>query len=101
MADALIYFMENYDARDIGEFINVGTGTDISIREFIGLIKKIIGFEGKIIFDDSKPDGMLRKCLDTTKLKNFCLIPGGVFCGRWVVTPLENSRQLGQVVSCG
>lgn len=65
LADALIFLMNNYsDATPI----NIGTGRDISIKELALLIKEIVGFEGDIIFDPSKPDGMPRKLLNIQKI---------------------------------
>lgn len=68
MADACILLMEKYTFSDIGEFINIGTGRDITIRELAELIKNIVGYHGKIIYDHSKPDGTPQKLLDVTKL---------------------------------
>ncbi|KAF5437518.1 GDP-L-fucose synthase [Candidatus Methanophagaceae archaeon] len=68
MADACVYLMENYDVADIGEFVNIGTGKDLTIRELAELIKDIVGYKGEIVFDTSKPDGTPRKLLDVTKL---------------------------------
>jgi GDP-L-fucose synthase len=68
MADACIYLMENYDYQDIGEFVNIGTGKDLSIKELAELIKDVVGYEGDIIYDASKPDGTPRKLLDVSKL---------------------------------
>ena len=70
MADACVYLMENYDASDIGEFVNIGVGEDLTIRDLAELIKDIVGYEGEIVFDTSKPDGTPRKLLDVTKLHN-------------------------------
>jgi GDP-L-fucose synthase len=64
-ADACIFLMENYDRN---EPINMGCGEDISIRELAFLIKRIVGYEGKIAFDRTKPDGMPKKLLDNTKI---------------------------------
>ena len=52
-----------------GDIFNIGTGEEISIKELSYLIKDIVGFEGKIIFDESFPDGVKRKILDSTKFK--------------------------------
>ena len=52
------------------EPINVGTGQEISIKNFALLIKEIVNFSGKISFDDSKPDGIKRKLLDCSKINN-------------------------------
>jgi GDP-L-fucose synthase len=68
MADACIYLMENYNYDEIGEFINIGVGKDLSIRELAEIIKDITGYKGRIIYDTSKPDGTLRKFLDITRL---------------------------------
>ena len=54
-----------------GEAINIGTGLDISIKEFAHIIAKIVDYKGKIDFDRSKPDGMARKLLDTSKAKKY------------------------------
>lgn len=70
MAEASIFLMESHDFPTIGEFINIGTGEDISIRELADLIQSISGFNGKIVFDDSKPEGTPRKLLDVGKLGN-------------------------------
>ena len=50
-------------------FINVGSGSDISIKDLAIKISKIVGFKGKMIFDKSKPDGTFRKLMDNTKLR--------------------------------
>jgi GDP-L-fucose synthase len=68
MADACVYLMENSNYDETREFINIGVGKDISIRELAELIKSITGYEGNIVYDISKPDGTLRKLLDVTKL---------------------------------
>ena len=65
MADACAYLMRHFDE---GGQINIGVGTDISIADLAGLIKKITGFEGNIVFDSSKPDGTPRKLMDVSKL---------------------------------
>ena len=66
MADACVYLMENYKGN---EFFNIGTGKELTIRELAELIKDIVGFEGELKFDTSKPDGTPRKLLDVSKLK--------------------------------
>ena len=70
VADAMIYFMLNYDAKDLMPFINIGYGEDISIKELAFMIKEIIGYDGEVKFDTNKPDGMLKKLLDVSKAKN-------------------------------
>lgn len=66
VADACMFLMQNYKGPD---FINIGTGEDISIKELANLIKDIVGYNGRIIFDITKPDGAPRKLLDIHKLK--------------------------------
>jgi GDP-L-fucose synthase len=70
MVEACIFLMENYNYSDIGEFINIGTGIEISIRRLAEIISDIVDYNGKIIFDTTKPDGTPRKLLDVTKLTN-------------------------------
>ncbi|MEL7663302.1 MAG: GDP-L-fucose synthase [Methanosarcina mazei] len=70
MADACVYLMENYDYSEIGEFVNIGVGKDITIGELAELIKEIVGFKGSIKKDLSKPDGTPQKLLDITKLSS-------------------------------
>jgi GDP-L-fucose synthase len=65
LAEALVFLMNNYDEPSI---INVGTGKDITIKELAEIIKKVVGYEGEIIWDASKPDGTPRKLLDVSKI---------------------------------
>ncbi len=65
LADACLFLMNNYDEPEI---INVGSGKDLKIRELALLIREVIGFEGKVVFDESKPDGAPRKLLDISKI---------------------------------
>ncbi len=67
LADGLFFIMENYSDNNP---INIGTGKEISIIDFANLIKNISGWNGDIIFDSSYPDGMPRKVMDITNLKN-------------------------------
>lgn len=69
MADACFYLMEHYDAADIGELINIGTGEDISIKELALALKKVVGFEGDIVFDTTKPDGTMLKKMDVSRIE--------------------------------
>ena len=66
LANACLYFMENYDAKELPPFINIGTGEDSSIKKLAELIKNIVGYKGEIAWDTSKPGGMPRKIVDTT-----------------------------------
>jgi GDP-L-fucose synthase len=67
-ADACISLMENYNNP---QFINIGTGIDISIRDLANMIKGIVGYQGLIQWDSSKPDGMYRKILDVSRIHEF------------------------------
>lgn len=71
LADACMFLMENFDYRDIGEFINIGTGEDIKIKDLAALIQRIVGFEGEVQHDLSKPDGTPKKLLDISRMKSF------------------------------
>ncbi|MEL7051722.1 MAG: GDP-L-fucose synthase [Cyanobacteria bacterium J06588_5] len=67
LAEALLYLMRHYD---YGEFVNVGTGDEVSIKELALTIKDVVGFEGDMNFDISKPDGTPRKLLDVSRLND-------------------------------
>jgi GDP-L-fucose synthase len=69
LADACVFLMENYDYKDMGEFVNIGAEEEIRIKDLAALIKEISGFEGEIVHDLSKPDGMPRKLSDISKIK--------------------------------
>lgn len=70
LADACIYLLKNYSFKDIGPLINVGIGTDLSIKQLAFKIKHIVGYTGDMKFDLSKPDGTPRKLLDITKMNS-------------------------------
>lgn len=65
LAEACTFLMENYNSK---EFINIGTGEDVSINELALIVKKIVGFKGRIVNDTSKPDGTPRKLMDVSRL---------------------------------
>lgn len=65
MADACVFLMQHYNERG---FVNIGTGKEISIKDLAFLVKEIIGFEGEVEFDTTKPDGTPRKLMDVSKL---------------------------------
>ena len=67
LADAVVYLMNNYDEN---EPLNIGTGKDVTIKELAELIKEVVGYEGEIKFDTTKPDGTPRKLLDVSRLHN-------------------------------
>lgn len=66
LADALVFVMNNYNEM---AFVNVGTGKEVSIRELATTMKDVVGFEGELVFDTSKPDGTPRKLLDVSRLR--------------------------------
>jgi len=68
LAEAVLFLLENKNASDIGEIINVGTGTDITIRELAELVASIIGYQGKIVWDTTKPNGTPQKLLDVSRI---------------------------------
>lgn len=65
LADACVFLMANYNEPQL---INIGTGEDLSIKDLAYLIKSIVGYEGELVFDTSKPDGTPRKLMDVSKL---------------------------------
>lgn len=65
LANACIFLMHNYSEAG---FVNIGTGTDVSINALAEMVKKIVGFEGELVWDSSKPDGTPRKLMDVSRL---------------------------------
>lgn len=70
LADACIFLMNNYGYKDIGAFVNIGTGEDLSIKQLAEIIKTIIGFEGRLKFNPGRSDGTPRKLLDVSRLQS-------------------------------
>jgi|SRR6218665_503823 len=68
LAEACYYLMQHYNESGL---VNIGVGEDISIKDLAGLVKKITGFRGEIVWDTTKPDGTPRKLMDVTKLHSF------------------------------
>jgi len=68
MSDACVFLMENYDANNTGEFINIGAGKDITLNELADMISQITGYKGRIEWDNTKPDGTPKKLLDITRI---------------------------------
>ncbi len=66
LADAAVFLMQRYEEPDI---INVGVGTDLSIRELAELVCRVVGYNGRLVFDTSKPDGTPQKLLDVSRLR--------------------------------
>jgi GDP-L-fucose synthase len=69
LSDACVYLMERHDAGAIGEFINIGTGEDIRIRDLVELVRAIVGYSGSVAYDSAKPDGTPKKLLDVSRIK--------------------------------
>ncbi len=66
LAEAILFLMEHYDKK---EFLNVGTGKDVSIKDLALLIKETVGYKGELVFDPTKPEGVRRKLLDASKIR--------------------------------
>jgi GDP-L-fucose synthase len=69
LASACVYALQRLDVSDIGECINVGVGTDLTIRELAEAVMRVVGCDSHIVFDTSKPDGTPRKLLDVSALR--------------------------------
>lgn len=69
LADACVYLMENKNAADIGEFVNITDGTDILLRDLFELVRNIVGFAGRIEYDRTKPNGTPRKLMDASRIR--------------------------------
>ncbi len=65
LADACLFLLENYDEEEI---VNIGVGDDLSIAELANIVRDVVGFEGEIVYDASKPDGTPRKLVDVSKI---------------------------------
>ena len=65
LARACVFLLENYDD---AQTINVGTGCDVTIKELAELVQRVVGYEGELLWDTSKPDGTPRKLLDVSRL---------------------------------
>lgn len=72
MAAACLFMMERYEGET---FINIGCGEDYSIRELAETVARLTGFKGKIEWDTTKPDGMMKKCMDVTRMKEMGFEP--------------------------
>jgi len=68
LADACVFLMEKCNAADIGELVNIGTGTDTSIADLARLVAEVVGYKGSLVFDTSKPDGTPQKLLDVSRM---------------------------------
>ncbi|MFC0185045.1 GDP-L-fucose synthase [Pseudarcicella hirudinis] len=68
LAEACYYLMQNFSEAG---FVNIGTGTDVTIKELAETVKKTVGFEGELVWDTTKPDGTPRKLMDVSKLHSY------------------------------
>lgn len=75
LGDACFYLMQNKDYKEIGELVNITDGTDIQLKELILMVKEIVGFEGELVWDTTKPNGTPRKLMDATKIKSLGWTP--------------------------
>lgn len=69
LGDACFYLMQNKDYKDIGELVNITDGTDIQLKDLILMVKDIVGFDGELVWDTTKPNGTPRKLMDATRIK--------------------------------
>lgn len=96
-AQACTFLMDSYEGPEI---LNIGTGTDISIRELAMLVKRVVGYDGDVVFDAEKPDGTPRKLVDVTRITNLGWRPeigleeGVANAYQWF---MENTRGLQRV----
>jgi GDP-L-fucose synthase len=72
LSKAILFMLENYNSPEI---INIGWGTDVSIKELAEMIAHKVGYTGTLLWDSTKPDGMLRKCMDVSKMKAIGFTP--------------------------
>lgn len=75
LADACFYLIQNMDYKEIGELVNITDGTDIQLQNLIEMVKEIVGFDGELIWDKTKPNGTPRKLMDATKIKGLGWTP--------------------------
>lgn len=76
MAAACVYLMQTYDAPECTpSHINIGSGSDLPIKDLAELVKSIVNYQGEIVWDSTKPDGTPRKLMDNSKLKSLGFIP--------------------------
>jgi len=68
LAAACVHLMTHHDARALGEFVNIGTGTDLTIAELAGIVARVVGYEGEMRWDRTRPDGTPQKLLDVSRI---------------------------------
>jgi GDP-L-fucose synthase len=98
LADAVVFLLENYDG---DQPINCGAATELSIRELAEKIGRIVGFEGELVFDSTKPDGTPRKIMDSGRLATLGWTPrigldeGLADACRWFPTTQKPYKEVG------
>lgn len=96
MADACVFLLENYSGE---QHVNIGTGKEVTIKQLAELVKKTVGYEGKIVWNSEMPDGTPRKLTDVTKLHdlgwkhNIELEEGVKLAYQWFVENIDNARK--------
>ncbi len=96
MADACVFLLENYSGE---QHVNIGTGKEVTIKQLAELVKKTVGYEGKIIWNSNMPDGTPRKLTDVSKIHNLGwhhkveLAEGVVLAYQWFVDHIEHARR--------
>ena len=73
MVDAIFLLLSNNPYGT--QIINIGSGSDVTIKELAEIVAKLTGYTGRITWDRTKPDGMIRKCMDVTKIKKLGFLP--------------------------
>ena len=91
LADACFYLMQNKDYNEIGELVNITDGTDIQLKDLIYMVKEIVGFDGKLVWDKTKPNGTPRKLMDATKIKSLGWNPKIELC-EGITSTYENYK---------
>ncbi len=95
MADACVFLLENYDGE---QHVNIGTGVEVTIKELAETVKKVVGYEGEIVWNTDMPDGTPRKLTDVTKLHNLGfkhkvdLDEGVELAYQWFKDNVDNAR---------
>lgn len=69
LADACVYLLMNKDYDEVGELVNITKGDDIQLKDLFEIVKRVVGFEGEIVYDKTKPNGTPRKMMDATHIK--------------------------------
>jgi GDP-L-fucose synthase len=69
-ARACVFLMEKYGPSEVGELINIGSGHEWTIKEMVEIVKRVVGYEGGVVYDTSKPDGTPRKIMDGSRIRS-------------------------------